>query len=264
MSGHISQFNSHFSTNPNHVCTFPWSPATPRWKPELPITFYQSPTYRKQSETNGKSRRHLGGYTIGLEFRTPRPRSDEFFLETWSRSPQRLLSFFSQNRARSKAKPANTTKPSKHWLFNMTKFVSLVAAVLSFMPLTAWGRLLRAKYNQDSATLIVEACFTFAGKPLKGNYVKCYDEDYGLDDFIGSGTTDSDGCVTITNSDKWYEKPDVYCNVYRKSSDQKCFSGSTSDTKNNVAIPDNWAASVTLEPKDCNCLDGTLFSHWCW
>ena len=135
-----------------------------------------------------------------------------------------------------------------------------IALVFSLSPSTVvWGRNLRA----NVPSLLVKACFTLSGQPLKGNLVKCYDEDFGLDDFIGSGTTDANGCVTIESRDTWYEKPDVYCNVHRKSSDQKCFLGSTTKTKDDVTIPNGYAAYVDLGTKGCLCLDGVA-PLWCW
>ena len=64
---------------------------------------------------------------------------------------------------------------------------------------------------------------------LSGAIVKCYDEDFDADDFMGQGTTGSNGCVTVNyskRSPKWYspcngwdcagtghDNPDIYCEV---------------------------------------------------
>lgn len=143
------------------------------------------------------------------------------------------------------------------------KFVGITTVVLfSTMPLFTMGRLLSSR--DEDHQLIVKACFSLNGKNLSGNTVKCYDEDWGLDDYIGSGTTGEDGCATITSkADSWWESPDVYCNVYRKADDQKCFKGATSQQKDDVEILDYMDTEVTLRKKNCPCLDGVP-GVWCW
>jgi hypothetical protein len=79
-------------------------------------------------------------------------------------------------------------------------------------------------------------------EPISGANVKCWDDDYGSDDFMASGTTGADGCVTLNYSNrstsgwkcwKWWDScsskhPDIYCDV---SGD--CLQPKKTSTKNN-------------------------------
>jgi len=63
-------------------------------------------------------------------------------------------------------------------------------------------------------------------QPISNADVHCWDDDYDSDDFMTSGTTGQDGCVTLSYKNKptgwkcwrWWDscasrQPDIYCEV---------------------------------------------------
>jgi hypothetical protein len=67
---------------------------------------------------------------------------------------------------------------------------------------------------ETSVAIDIKVCVD-KGEPVVGSTVSCYDEDFGTDDFMGSGNTDATGCVTVpaTSSCPWDSSsgPDIYC-----------------------------------------------------
>jgi hypothetical protein len=92
--------------------------------------------------------------------------------------------------------------------------------------------LLASPTSLVSASFDVKACFTLDGVGVQGAWVECKDEDWGPDDDVGSGpaSTDSNGCVTITDNHWWWESPDVYCKI---SANDECFASINTVVLNN-------------------------------
>jgi hypothetical protein len=79
----------------------------------------------------------------------------------------------------------------------------------------------------------VNVCFTLANKGVEGAEVQCYDEDsWGSDAIVGPASpayTDSNGCVSITDNQSWWEMPDIYCYIVANGD---CFASVTTSTMN--------------------------------
>ena len=113
----------------------------------------------------------------------------------------------------------------------------------------------------------IRICLLADGQPLKDTPVNCWDEDpTTADDFMTSGMTGTDGCVTMSYetkdhpwwscNDDWdgcspwgYWKPDIYCRV-----DEACLEPYQTSTK------DNWNqyslanfGTVTLTENEAYC-----------
>jgi hypothetical protein len=73
----------------------------------------------------------------------------------------------------------------------------------------------------------IKLCVKMADNPIPGALVECFDDDLNNDDFMTQGTTNSQGCVTLTYQTKitsiwncgnrWdgciLSNPDIYCEV---------------------------------------------------
>ena len=93
---------------------------------------------------------------------------------------------------------------------------------MSIVTITAIIALTFAVSVADAA-FTVNVCFTVGGKGVNNALVKCFDEDWGTDDRVGSDArTNSNGCVSVTDNQRWYERPDVYCQVFANG---ECFAG---------------------------------------
>jgi hypothetical protein len=77
------------------------------------------------------------------------------------------------------------------------------------------------------AAFNVNVCFTIAGKGVSNALVKCFDSDWGPDDVVGPSAgvrTGTNGCVALRDTQTWYERPDVYCQIFANG---ECFAGTT-------------------------------------
>ena len=81
------------------------------------------------------------------------------------------------------------------------------------------------------AGFTTEVCFTVKGVAVPGALVRCFDQDWGRNDRVGQDSyTDSQGCVSVQDSQLWYEQPDIYCQIYANG---KCFSTTTTPIQRN-------------------------------
>lgn len=104
------------------------------------------------------------------------------------------------------------------------------------------------------AAFRVDVCFTLGGKGVNNANVKCFDEDVGTDDRVGpssGGYTNSNGCVSLTDTQRWYESPDVYCKIFPNG---ECFAEATTkilkDHKSNLNA--NFGTiTLTYDPDYC-------------
>lgn len=100
----------------------------------------------------------------------------------------------------------------------------------------------------------VNVCFTVGGKGVKNANVKCYDEDWGPDDRVGpsgGANTATNGCVTLRDTQTWFESPDVYCQIFPNG---ECFAGATTSIKNdhNSRTTANFGTiALTYDPDYC-------------
>ncbi|OEU06516.1 hypothetical protein FRACYDRAFT_254536 [Fragilariopsis cylindrus CCMP1102] len=84
-----------------------------------------------------------------------------------------------------------------------------------------------------TAGFTTNVCFTINDSPVVGALVKCWDDDYGSDDRVGpsgGARTDSNGCVSLYDSQSWLESPDVFCRI---DPNGDCFAEATTSTKSN-------------------------------
>lgn len=82
-----------------------------------------------------------------------------------------------------------------------------------------------------TAHFTTNVCFAINDSPVIGALVKCWDDDYGWDDRVGPSAgarTDSNGCVSLYDSQFWWEKPDVFCRI---DPNGDCFAEATTVTK---------------------------------
>jgi hypothetical protein len=82
-----------------------------------------------------------------------------------------------------------------------------------------------------TAGFTTNVCFTINASPVVGALVKCWDDDYGWDDRVGpsgGARTDSNGCVSLYDSQSWWENPDVFCRI---DPNGDCFAEATTSTK---------------------------------
>jgi hypothetical protein len=73
----------------------------------------------------------------------------------------------------------------------------------------------------------IKVCVTLEAQPLASADVECWDNDFGSDEYMTAGKTNSDGCVVLnyeTKSSDWWNSvnswdlgfrpnPDIYCEV---------------------------------------------------
>jgi hypothetical protein len=74
----------------------------------------------------------------------------------------------------------------------------------------------------------IKVCAAVDSVPVADATVRCWDDDLNSDDFMVSGTTDSNGCATLNYQTKsngwwscgnwdgcsgWYSNPDIFCEV---------------------------------------------------
>jgi Prokaryotic phospholipase A2 len=111
----------------------------------------------------------------------------------------------------------------------------------------------------------IKVCVTFEGKPMVSADVECWDDDFGKDDYMAAGKTNSDGCVALeykTKSPKWWDSlnswdlgfqpnPDIFCEV---SSD--CMESKKTSTKRNhdQSVVADFGV-ITVEPNTDFCGD---------
>lgn len=82
-----------------------------------------------------------------------------------------------------------------------------------------------------SGDFTTNCCFTLNGKGVQNALVKCYDEDFGRDGRVGRNTfTDAKGCVSVYDSNNWWENPDVYCQIYPNGD---CFATTSTHVRKN-------------------------------
>ena len=82
-----------------------------------------------------------------------------------------------------------------------------------------------------TAGFTTNVCFTINDSPVVGALVKCWDDDLTTDDRVGpsgGARTDSNGCVSLYDSQSWLESPDVFCRI---DPNGDCFAEATTSTK---------------------------------
>jgi hypothetical protein len=102
------------------------------------------------------------------------------------------------------------------------------------------------------AAFTVNVCFTVAGKGVSNALVKCYDSDWGPDDVVGpSGgvRTGTNGCVAVRDTQTWYERPDVYCQIFANG---ECFAGATTRIVNDHSSSSNLNLGTLALTYDAN------------
>ena len=102
------------------------------------------------------------------------------------------------------------------------------------------------------AAFTVNVCFTVAGKGVTNALVKCYDSDWGPDDVVGpSGgvRTGTNGCVAVRDTQTWYERPDVYCQIFANG---ECFAGVTTRIVNDHSSSSNLNLGTVALTYDAN------------
>lgn len=118
--------------------------------------------------------------------------------------------------------------------------------------------------SMASAAFDVNVCFKMNGEGVENALVRCWDEDWGWDDYVGPEAgvrTDPNGCASLRDNQSWWERPDIYCEIIPNG---ECFAEFTTNIEADHNTNENANLGTYDLPFDDNyCGDWDIADNGC-